>query len=31
MTSPQTLTATRDTAQLDELSRLLQQEFRLKT
>lgn len=31
MTSPQTLTATRDTAQLDELSRLLQQEFRPKT
>ncbi|WP_199265132.1 type VI secretion system contractile sheath large subunit [Alcaligenes faecalis] len=31
MTSPQTLTATRDTAQLDELSSLLQQEFRPKT
>lgn len=31
MTSPQILTATRDTAQLDELSRLLQQEFRPKT
>ena len=31
MTSTQTLTATRDTAQLDELSSLLQQEFRPKT
>lgn len=31
MTSTQTLTATRDTAQLDELSNLLQQEFRPKT
>lgn len=31
MTSTQTLTGTRDTAQLDELSSLLQQEFRPKT
>lgn len=31
MTSTQTLTSTRDTAQLDELSSLLQQEFRPKT
>lgn len=31
MPSTQTLTATRDTAQLDELSSLLQQEFRPKT
>lgn len=31
MTSTQTLAATRDTAQLDELSSLLQQEFRPKT
>lgn len=31
MTSTQTLTATRDTAQLDKLSSLLQQEFRPKT
>lgn len=31
MTSTQTLTATRDTAQLDELSSLLQREFRPKT
>lgn len=31
MTSTQTLTAIRDTAQLDELSSLLQQEFRPKT
>lgn len=31
MTSTQTLTATRDTAQLDELSSQLQQEFRPKT
>lgn len=31
MTSTQTLTVTRDTAQLDELSSLLQQEFRPKT